>query len=90
MADKTPRPYLPIDLDWLETYNADRSLLLGRPGGAVVVRLFADDPDEVPADYQRGHDYVVELIRLARIGQKLESKTKAAVALREDAGPLTQ
>ncbi len=70
---KEVRPYLPIDLDWLEEFNRAGPLLLGRQGGAVVVRVHADAPEEKPTSFQPGYDYVRELIRLARIGQAREA-----------------
>lgn len=70
---KEVRPYLPIDLDWLEEFNRAGPLLLGRQGGAVVVRVHADAPEEKPTCFQPGYDYVQELIRLARIGQRWEN-----------------
>lgn len=87
---KEVRPYLPLDLDWLEAFNRDGPLLLGRQGGAVVVRVHADAPDEKPATLQPGYDYVTELMRLARVGQRVEREAAAAVARGEGVEPRLQ
>jgi hypothetical protein len=75
---KEVRPYLPIDLDWLDQFDADGPLVLGRQGGAVVVRIYADAPEEKPTTYERAYHYVQELKRLARLGQRIEREAAAA------------
>lgn len=88
MTENAPRPYLPLDLDFVDRFHANGPLILGRNGGALVVRVYADAPDETPTDFQRAHDFVTELVRLARVGQKLENQIAARLALEDAARPL--
>lgn len=69
--------YIPIDLDWLDEFNADGQLVLGKPSGVLVVRASVEHPEGIRSR-EAAQDYARELIRLARVGQQLEDATREA------------
>ncbi|RYG17698.1 MAG: hypothetical protein EON96_06275 [Caulobacteraceae bacterium] len=90
MAGKSDVPYLPLDLERLEMMNSAGKMLVGEPGGMVVVRCRADDPDGEKVTIEDGYAYLREMVRLARIGQRIERETAAIVARNKAAEPRTQ
>lgn len=90
MAGKSATPYLPVDLDRLEVMNAAGKMVVGEPGGMVVLRCRADDPTGATATIDDAQAYLRELIRLARLGQRIETEAAAKTALSKGAEPLFQ
>lgn len=83
---------IPLDLNWLMALHSDKGLHLVTADRKAFVFL----AEENPADLAQGatdtaaRAYVTELVRLARIGQRLENETAAAILRRRGAGPVVQ
>lgn len=90
MPGKSVSPYLAVDLDRLEEMNASGRMVVGVPDGMVVVRCRTDDPDGKAASFDDAQAYLRELVRLARIGQRIEREAAANVARGRAAEPLVQ
>lgn len=73
----------PLDLDWLARFHATQPLQL-RPvrvceGGFIYAQTVNPaDEQQTPTDAD-GFAYVTELIRLARLGQRVEAAAAEAV-----------
>lgn len=83
---------VPLDMDWLMALHSDKGLHLVTADRSGFVYM----SEENPADPVSGatdvaaRAYTTELIRLARIGQRLERETAAAVLRGRGAEPVTQ
>ena len=76
---------MPLDLDWLATFNLEKGLHLvtaDRAGFVYLAELNAANETNGPsADAARA--YVTELVRLAQIGQRVERAAADTVRRRK-------
>ena len=83
-------PYLPIDFERLDEMNAAGNMVVGVPGSMVVVRCRENDPEGKTASIEDARAYLRELVRLARLGQRIERQAAARAAEREVVEPSLQ
>ena len=83
---------VPLDLDWLMALHNDKGLHLVTADRSGFVYM----AEENPADAVSGatdlaaRAYTTELVRLARIGQRIEREAAAAVLRGRGAEPVVQ